>query len=78
MFANVFFLGSTIMPALLKYAWSASMNSLTLKRSEFKASLKELKGPASAEQSLELKKPGDLKGCLKLLADRAGAGAAVV
>ena len=30
---------------------------------EFKASMKELKGPASAEQSLELKKPGKLKLC---------------
>ena len=40
--------------------------NITLKgpgKVEFKASLKELKGPASATQSLALKKPGDLKDC---------------
>jgi type VI secretion system secreted protein VgrG len=40
--------------------------NITLKgpgKVEFKASMKELKGPASASQSLELKKPGELKAC---------------
>ena len=54
--------------------------NITLKgpgKVEFKASLKELKGPASAEQSLELKKPAKLKGCAKLLESAAQSGAAV-
>jgi type VI secretion system secreted protein VgrG len=40
--------------------------NITLKgpgKVEFKAAMKELKGPASAQQSLELKKPGDYKPC---------------
>jgi type VI secretion system secreted protein VgrG len=55
--------------------------NITLKgpgKVEFKASMKELKGPGSGAQSLELKKSSDLKGCLKALKSAAGSGAAIV
>jgi type VI secretion system secreted protein VgrG len=55
--------------------------NITLKgpgKVEFKASMKELKGPASATQSLELKKPGDFKGCLPGLTQAAQTQAASV
>jgi type VI secretion system secreted protein VgrG len=54
--------------------------SITLKGPgmvEFKASAKELTGAASASQSLELKKPGNLKGCAKSMQEAATTGAAV-
>jgi type VI secretion system secreted protein VgrG len=55
--------------------------NITLKgpgKVEFKASMKELKGPGSASQSLELKKPGELKGCAERVSSAARKGAAVV
>jgi type VI secretion system secreted protein VgrG len=55
--------------------------NITLKapgKVEFRASLKELKGPASATQSLELKKPGTLKGCAEKLKAANEIGGAMV
>lgn len=44
---------------------------------EFRATLKELTGGASASQSLGLKKPGKLRGCAKAMQASASSGAAV-
>jgi type VI secretion system secreted protein VgrG len=55
--------------------------NITLKgpgKVEFKASMKELKGPATAQQSLELKKPGALKLCEFKLRAAADGGVAAV
>jgi type VI secretion system secreted protein VgrG len=55
--------------------------SITLKgpgKVEFKAGMKVFEGPATATQGLELKKPGDLKGCKLKLQSAAAAGGAKV
>jgi type VI secretion system secreted protein VgrG len=56
-------------------------DNITLKgpgKVEFKASMKELKGPAAGEQRLELKKPSDFKGCQPSLTQAAQTQAASV
>jgi type VI secretion system secreted protein VgrG len=45
---------------------------------EFKASMKELAGAGGASQSLELKKPAKLKGCLERLTAARAVGRAAV
>jgi type VI secretion system secreted protein VgrG len=55
--------------------------NITLKgpgKVEFKAGMKEFKGPGSASQSLELKKPGALKGCAERLKAASKSGGAMV
>jgi type VI secretion system secreted protein VgrG len=55
--------------------------NITLKgpgKVEFRASMKELKGPAGASQQLELKKPGALKDCPTYVSMAAASGASGV